>query len=304
MKDLAKVAKENPSDIAVLVGTYNQEGLLSDCLNSIINQKTKKATYKIFVIDDASTDRTREVISKFVSEYPKLIVPVLHATNQFSQGKSPETPFLNEIDAEFIAFCDGDDFWLDDNKLELQYSEFQRNLSVNLVHTNYLIGRPDGTTLKFENRTSKEIFRARSVNNAEDLVKGNEIKRSTVMLRKSSLQKQFLMNAMDIQAQDWLVAISAGLDGQFIFLDEPMVVYRLSPNASYQVLNQDLKNKLKDDVRWYCASNLPEGKTRDSFRSYLLREHLRKIIRESKSYRIIRPLVLKYRRYARKIYGS
>jgi glycosyltransferase involved in cell wall biosynthesis len=301
MNDRGKIEKSTRVDIAVLVGVFNQKEILADCLNSIINQKVRNATFRIYIIDDASTDGSREVISEFAADYPKLVFPVLHSVNQFSQGKSPETPLLNEVDAEFLAFCDGDDFWIDEYKLEKQYLELIRNTSVNLVHTNYLIGRPDKSNLKFESRTDKDVSRARAVRSAQNLIQGNEIKRSTVMLRSSSLRHRFLMDAMEIQAQDWLVAICAGLEGQIVFLESPMAVYRISSNASYQVLNQDTKNRLKNEVRWYCATNLPEGKIRESFRSFLLKEHLRELIRISKAYQLIRPMVLLFRMFARKI---
>jgi glycosyltransferase involved in cell wall biosynthesis len=65
-------------DIAILVLTYNQESILSECLDSILSQEIKGKTMRIFVIDDASTDGTPKLISKYEARYPDIIFPILY----------------------------------------------------------------------------------------------------------------------------------------------------------------------------------------------------------------------------------
>lgn len=287
--------------VTVLVLTYNQESILGRALHSIIHQKVTLANFKIIVIDDASTDGTKEVIEGFKNQFPDLVKSKYYLSNQYQMGGAPEFPVMEELDTDFIAFCDGDDFWPDQYKLEKQLEEFHRIKSLAIVHTDYFLGKAEQEEVSFIRRTQKDRNKAMNVRSSFDLVYGNEIKKSTAMYRKKSIDFDFLRKSKGIRAQDWLVSVSAGTNGGVYYIDEPTTVYRLSDGASFQSLTQQEKLEIKDEVREFCSIYHPDKKLRKHFRRYLLKETLRKKIRDNYVYRPIRPLVIICRNLIRNV---
>ena len=288
-------------EVAVIVLTYNQEDILHVCLDSILSQKLKSATLKIFVIDDASTDGTKSVIEKYQREYPALIFSVLHETNQYQFGKAPEFSTLKNITSSHVAFCDGDDYWTDELKLEKQIQKFIEDKSLSIVHSDYFFGKTINSNIQLQPRTEKERQKARRIKNSFDLIQGNDIKKSTALFRTSALDFRLLDRCIGIRAQDWVVAIGAGSSGGILFLEEATTCYRLSDVATFQTLDQEEKLRVKDEVRWFCATNLPDGKLRSEFRRFLFAQECRRIIRNNFLYRTLRPLVVVLRKIRTKI---
>ena len=111
--------------VSVLVQTYNQENFIEKCLNNILNQKTN-FEFEILLGEDNSSDRTREICRKYAELYPSQIRLFLH--HRENNIKVKDTPtgnfnaFYNLLSAkgDFIAFCEGDDYWSDREKLQKQ----------------------------------------------------------------------------------------------------------------------------------------------------------------------------------------
>ena len=78
--------------------------------------------FEILVYDDVSTDNTREIILDYARRYPDIIKPYFPEENQYSQGKYNVEGFFNypRAKGKYSAMCDGDDYWTDENKLQLQ----------------------------------------------------------------------------------------------------------------------------------------------------------------------------------------
>lgn len=290
-------------EVAVLVLTYNQEKILKECLDSILSQETLGKKMRIFVIDDASTDGTQNLILNYEAKYPEIIFPVLYKTNQYQAGGAPEFPLILNLNAKYLAFCDGDDYWIDDHKLEKQIAILESDSSLSIVHTDYYLGKVLESEKILERRTEKSRNKAREVKNGNNMVNGNEIKKSTALFKFDNIEKSFLRKCHGIKAQDWLVAVSATLNGGVSYIDEPTTFYRVSESASFQSLDQSGRNRVKDEARWSCAANLPEGEIRNEFRKFLLREFIRINLRESSVYKFIRPLFQIFRKL-RKILTS
>jgi glycosyltransferase involved in cell wall biosynthesis len=285
----------NNFEIAVIVLTYNQESILNECLDSVIGQKLKSANLKIYVIDDASTDKTRTIIEDYHSKHPELISPVYYENNQYQYGKAPEIPILKNITSTHVAFCDGDDFWIDEFKLEKQIQRFIEDDSLSIVHTDYYFGKTIKSKFQYELRSNKDKDKARKIKNSFDLIQGNDIKKSTCLFRTSAINFALLDKCIGIRAQDWVIAISAGSNGGIEFMEDVTTCYRVSDQASFQSLDQKDKMLVKDEVRWFCAANLSEGPLRLEFRKYLFLQYCRELIRGMSIYRILRPLVRIFR---------
>ncbi len=101
--------------------TFNHEAYIARALDSFLMQKTN-FKYEILVYDDASTDRTQEIIREYEKKYPDIIKPYYQTENQYSQGKYNVEGFFNypRAKGKYIAMCDGDDYWTDERKLQMQ----------------------------------------------------------------------------------------------------------------------------------------------------------------------------------------
>lgn len=107
--------------ISVLCFVYNHEKYLDKCLSAIMAQNTS-VRYEVIVHDDCSTDGTRDIIRRYYEEYPDIIVPIFEAQNLYSQGINIGREIVYpRIRGKYIAMCEGDDYWCDENKLQLQY---------------------------------------------------------------------------------------------------------------------------------------------------------------------------------------
>jgi glycosyltransferase involved in cell wall biosynthesis len=118
-------------DVGILCVTCNQAQYISQAIDSFVTQLTK-FTFKIFIIDDASTDETEKIINELIGIHPGLIKYTRNAENiglisSYVKG-------LEFLTAKYIAYCDGDDFWTDPLKLEKQVTYMEENPEVILTH--------------------------------------------------------------------------------------------------------------------------------------------------------------------------
>lgn len=117
----------NRPTVSVICLAYNHEKYIRKALEGFVMQKTD-FPFEVFVHDDASTDHTRDIIEEFAQKYPHIIVPVYQTENQYSKGTSPTWNVLfPKTQGKYIAFCEGDDYWCDPLKLQLQVNQLEAN---------------------------------------------------------------------------------------------------------------------------------------------------------------------------------
>lgn len=111
---------ENPL-LSICCITYNHAPYIRQCLDGFIMQKTK-FPFEILINDDCSTDGTTEIIKEYYKNYPEMITPIFHEENQWSKGVTNVlTTFVYpKCQGKYIAICEGDDYWIDENKLQKQ----------------------------------------------------------------------------------------------------------------------------------------------------------------------------------------
>ena len=114
--------------------TYNHEKYIGKCLESFISQKVS-FPIEIVISNDCSTDNTQEIINDFKERYPALIRDVspsknLGAINNFYYA-------LSQCKGKYIAYCEGDDYWIDENKLQMQVDFLEKNPEYGMCYTNF-----------------------------------------------------------------------------------------------------------------------------------------------------------------------
>ncbi len=103
--------------------TYNHEPYIRDALEGFVMQKTN-FPFVAIVHDDASTDGTANIIREYAEKYPDIIKPIYETENRYSKKDGSLNRIMNkaceETGAGYVAYCEGDDYWTDSNKLQMQ----------------------------------------------------------------------------------------------------------------------------------------------------------------------------------------
>ncbi len=108
-------------EVSVICLAYNHEKYIERCLEGFVRQKTD-FLFEVFIHDDASTDNTAEIIKQYAHNYPDIIKPIFQQENKYSKSiPIIKTYIAPLIKGKYIAICEGDDCWIDDQKLQIQY---------------------------------------------------------------------------------------------------------------------------------------------------------------------------------------
>lgn len=130
--------------------TYNHEKYISDAIEGFLLQKTN-FQYEILIHDDASTDRTTEIIKQYEYLYPEVIKPIYQEENQYSKGVKIECINRERAKGKYIAICEGDDFWTDPYKLQKQIDYMESHNACTLCfHKAEIVKANKKSTGKFE----------------------------------------------------------------------------------------------------------------------------------------------------------
>jgi glycosyltransferase involved in cell wall biosynthesis len=134
---------------------YNHEQFIEKTLEGFLIQKTD-FVFEIIIHDDASTDKTPNIIRKYEKKYPKLIKAIYQKENKFSIGLKPMAGFvIPRATGKYIAICEGDDFWIKDNKLQKQVDFLETNPEYGMVSTDGFIIDENGRFLSDNNKPMK-----------------------------------------------------------------------------------------------------------------------------------------------------
>lgn len=128
--------------VVIKCSTYNQEKYIEDALNGFVRQKTN-FPFCALVIDDCSTDGNVEIIKRYEREYPDIIKGIYLPVNMYRNPKK-NTYFKPWEDcAQYIAYCEGDDYWIDDHKLQRQVDFLDSHPEYTLCFHNALVRYQD-----------------------------------------------------------------------------------------------------------------------------------------------------------------
>ncbi|MEQ6343177.1 glycosyltransferase [Vibrio cyclitrophicus] len=217
--------------ISIICTTYNQELYIRDAIDSFLAQETEYK-FEIVIHDDSSTDSTVEIIKEYQARFPEIVKPILQDKNQFSINVN--LPFVNALKAscgEFVALCEGDDFWVERNKLQVQILELIENPDVNLCFH---------SALEFDGLNSKVMTRYGHDNkniSIESIIEkryGN-IATASSFVRKSALDECsiFLKNRLWLSVGDIYIHLFSSMGAGAICINKPMSVYRKEAEGSW-----------------------------------------------------------------------
>lgn len=105
--------------VSIVCATYNHRRFIREALDGFFAQRTD-FSFEVLVRDDASSDGTSEILLEYARRYPRLLRVVIEPHNTYSRGVSPLAALGALARGEFIANCEGDDYWISPDKLTLQ----------------------------------------------------------------------------------------------------------------------------------------------------------------------------------------
>ena len=118
--------------VTIVCITYNQRDFIKRVIEGFLTQVVN-FPIEIIISDDSSSDGTAGIISEYASLHNKLIIPIIRSKNIGQYRNLRES--LNLARGKYIAYCEGDDFWTDKNKLQKQFEFLEKNPKTSLVWT-------------------------------------------------------------------------------------------------------------------------------------------------------------------------
>lgn len=121
--------------VSVRCITYNHEPYIAQALDGFLMQKTN-FPFEIIVHDDASPDKTADIIREYEKRFPNIIKPIYQTENQYSKRDGSVGRIVNAAcKGKYIAFCEGDDYWIEENKLQMQVDFLENNPEYGMCYT-------------------------------------------------------------------------------------------------------------------------------------------------------------------------
>ena len=147
------MVKQVAPTVSVLVQTYQHAPYIQRCLDSLISQHTD-FHYEILVGEDASTDGTRKICQTYEQAHPDRIRLFLHDRknviyiNGRPTGRFNFSHNLKAATGKYLAFCEGDDYWTDPQKLQKQVDFLEANPDYALSFHNVRIADHESNVLE------------------------------------------------------------------------------------------------------------------------------------------------------------
>lgn len=223
-----EVMPEQPV-LTVVTMTYNHEKYIGQCLDSVLAQETGFPVRHL-VLDHYSRDKTPEIVAAYAAKHSSITPVLLGRSNTW---RSNVQELFIRCQSEFVALCDGDDYFLNSNKLQKQVDFLRQNPQCSLVFHPVMVTFENGREPFFypplkslPRGMQKEYYLA-------DLTRANLIQTNSVVYRwrfRNGLPEWF---RPDLCPGDWYWHLLHAEVGKIGFLNEVMSVYRRHSGALY-----------------------------------------------------------------------
>ncbi len=230
--------------------TYNQEKFIRQTLDGFLMQKTN-FPFVIYISDDASTDKTPEIIKEYAEKYPDIVKPLLRQVNVGGPRNYLEN--LQRADCEYFANCEGDDYWTDPLKLQKQVDFLD-------AHPDYSVcfhlvrevwednsGKPDMILPTPDVRYNKDSFELKEFLHHNFICGANTVVYRWRFNRSNcKVEDNFPLN---IEPGDWYLHLLHAEVGKIKFLNEEMSVYRRHPGGIWYQSYEDDSFYMRNGIK-------------------------------------------------------
>ncbi|MDC1150367.1 glycosyltransferase [Gammaproteobacteria bacterium] len=228
-KDILKSwqGDKNKPIVSIVSASYNHEKYIAQAIDSFLMQKTS-FPFEILIGEDCSTDSTRSILQKYQKDYPNIIKPVF-----WDKNVGPEmnwNTLVKKAKGEFIANCEGDDFWISDTKLEHQVREFRNNNKLSLIHTDvgHLVSWKSS-----HDRVRMDVHKSNGKTNIYGDMKFTSwfscpIFSCTIMIKKTIMQEYQKSGVLEcgMESGDRSIFLFAAQRGEIGYINQSTAMYR------------------------------------------------------------------------------
>ncbi|EJB5573595.1 glycosyltransferase [Citrobacter sp. Cf039] len=217
---------DGPIQISICCITYKQELYIEKAIDSFLMQKTS-VPFEIIIGEDCGGDSTLSILSKYQVEYPNILRVLPSERNVGANANILSV--VNSAKGRYIAFCEGDDYWIDESKIEKQFATLEKNVDVDLCFTSAKTIDSDGVINSFANYG--EIEKNFSIS---DVARGGGgfMPSASLFFRKNIVTRipEWFISA---PIGDFYLQILGSINHGAIYLPHPSVVYRINATNSW-----------------------------------------------------------------------
>jgi glycosyltransferase involved in cell wall biosynthesis len=213
--------------VSVCVPTYNHESYIAQMLDGALMQQTD-FDFEIVIGDDASTDSSPAIIQRYSDQYPEKIRAFLHPENQGPKeprefaGRNNVLQLVKACRGEYVAMCEGDDYWTDPLKLQKQVDFLDQRPDFAVCHHNMLVTYEDGSPSHTFNKADQK-----ATSTIADILEDKWFfATASWMYRNHFLTEDFADWHAKAAAGDWAIMIQLAAKGKIGYLSDIMGVYR------------------------------------------------------------------------------
>jgi len=223
---LNKNYEKNELLVSIDCLTYNHEAFIRPAIEGFLMQRTD-FSFEILIHDDASMDQTANIIRKYEEKYPNIIKPIYQKENQYSKGKEISKEFqYARARGKYIAYCEGDDYWIDPLKLQKQVDFMENNHEYSMSCHNAIV--------LYENKQKKPYLFAPDNLATElrmaDVLKGWLIPSNSMLFRKKIVNELPSWHNQ-VYNGDYFLHLWCSHHGKIKYFDDLMGVYRKNISA-------------------------------------------------------------------------
>lgn len=208
----------NKKLISIVVPAYNCQDYIGEAIESVKSQTY--SNWELIIINDCSTDNTKNIISKYEQEDKRIILINLEKNSGAAKARNVG---IEKALGNYIAFLDADDIWKEDKLIK--QIEFMENNNYSFTFTGYEFASKDGLG------TGKVVKVPQKINYKQAL-KNTTIFTSTVILDVNKLGKELISMINIRKGQDsatWWKILKTGINAYG--LNENLSLYRRSENT-------------------------------------------------------------------------
>lgn len=252
--------KSNEIMVSVRCLAYNHEKYIRDMIEGCLKQKTN-FKFEVIIHDDASTDKTADIIAEYAKKYPDIIIPIYERENQYKKMDGSILKKMHSImRGKYVAICEGDDYWTDENKLQLQVDYLENHPECSFCFHNANIVWENGKNkCDFfpEKGFKQRIWKPEdSIYKTEDIIVLGFIPTASIVARK-----EFDLNRRSFCEKpvcgDLPLRLSMTLDGYGYYFDRKMSSYRTGNVYSEAGISR--KNRSNSEKVYLGHCNILEG---------------------------------------------
>lgn len=218
--------------VDIVVITYNHEKFIARTIESVLAQQTTFA-YRLLIGDDCSTDSTQQIVAAYAAEHPGRIEALLDTEHRgLADRDRVGLRVMKLCTAKYVAWLDGDDYWLSPHKLQRQVDYLESHPECVMCFHDVEVVYEDGT------QEGKRFCRPgqKEISTLEDLLGGNFIPTSSLVFR-GGLVEELPEWYYESKMGDWPMHVFNAQHGNIRYFNEVMAAYRVHRGAGWSLLS-------------------------------------------------------------------